>query len=29
MTAVSSDIGVTGIGQIALTLADLPGAVAF
>ena len=29
MTAVSSDIGVTRIGQIAFTVADLPGAVAF
>ena len=29
MTAVSSDIGVTRIGQIAFTVADLPRAVAF
>ena len=29
MTAVGTDIGVTGIGQIAFTVADLPGAVAF
>ena len=29
MTAVSSDIGVTRIGQIAFTVADVPRAVAF
>jgi len=29
MTAVSDQVGVTGIGQIAFTVADLPRAVAF